>query len=49
MDFVLPNTGPDLSVLEFEQIDEELMLDIPPLEAHGSKGQGDDPMTGDVG
>lgn len=49
LDFVLPNTGPDLSVLEFEQIDEELMLDIPPLEADGSEGQGDDPMIGDVG
>ena len=49
LDFILPSTGPDLSSLVFEQVDDGLMLDIP-IPAEGeTEGEGATPMSGDVG
>lgn len=45
LDFVLPDLGEDLSSLEFEQVDEGLVINLPEEE----EGTGDDAASGDVG
>jgi len=50
LDFILPNTGVDLSQLEFEQVDEELLLELPEEAAQdGGDETADDAGTRDVG
>lgn len=48
LDFILPNTGADLSSLEFVQVDEDLTLDLP-LEVTNDDEVADDGATEDEG